>query len=177
MYLTNKGGALMQAWLDTITLGEAIAWIGGGAAAIAAAVPTIRAIAGIVNGARQFLDDWNGVAERRDRSGKVIKPGRPGIPALLERVRKQVENNHDTNFREDLDRVNEAISNVSKKLDEHIVISKHHDREQEKTHRAQIKTQQALDQHIESTQQWTDMLEDLHHEWSQGKRRRDPGSE
>lgn len=154
-------------WLETITVGQAIAWIGGITAAIVAGVPAIKFIAGIVRELQRFFQAWNGVPERWDITGKIlIDPGKPGIPALLERVRMQVENDHSTNFREDLDRANKSIENISKKLDEHIVISKHHDREQAKTHRAQIKTQQALDQHIESTQVWTGMLTDLHRDWS-----------
>lgn len=158
----------MQAWLDTITIGQAVAWIGGITAAIITVIPGVRLVAGIVQGARQFLEDWNGVPPRKDRAGKVIDPGKPGIPAQLERVRRQVENDHDTNFREDLDKATKTIDNVSKKLDEHIVISKHHDREQ-------TKTQRALDKHIDSTQRWTVMLEDLHDEWSEN--RKDPGPE
>lgn len=116
---------------------------------IAAAATAILVLLGIlkklwkpVKGIGAFLADWNGKEAREDRAGNIIEPAKPGIPALLETVRSQVQNSHRTNFRDDLDANTEAtraalerIEEVAAKLDEHIIIAKASDKAQDETAR------------------------------------------
>lgn len=147
-------------WLNGITVGELIAWVIGAAAVIGALIPAVRAVTRATKAISTFLHDWNGTEDRLDRSGRLIEKGSPGIPALLETVRAQVQNSHNTNLRDDLDK-------ISKKLDEHIVISKHHDRDQTRTART-------LHSHLQETERWAEMLEDLHEQWSDRKSQAPP---
>ncbi|MGO1320984.1 MAG: DUF2746 domain-containing protein [Galactobacter sp.] len=94
-----------------------------------------RAVARAIKSLSQLMEDWHGTPDRVDRTGAVIEPGRPGVPALLETVRSQVQNSHETNFRDDLDQVKIGIDRLTRdvqahkeKLDEHIVIAKTNDR-------------------------------------------------
>lgn len=155
-------GASMPDALANVTIGQILAWVTG----ITVIATLTYKIWGPIRSLQTFLRDWSGKPERKDRAGRTIEEPEPGVLGRLDtmrgdmdRVLKQVENSHNTNFRDDLDAVNSNVSDLSKKLDEHIVISKHHDRKQEKTRRL-------LDTHIESTQTWTDMLGDLHNRWS-----------
>lgn len=120
----------MTEYLEQITVAEAVGTVG----AVLAALGVIRKLWGPVRAVGAFLADWNGKEERTDRAGNVIEPAKPGIPALLETVRSQVQNSHRTNFRDDLDRNTAAtheavgrIDEVSRKLDRHIVIAKEGD--------------------------------------------------
>lgn len=153
--------------LADLTIGEVIAWVAG----ISALIGVLYKIWGPIKALQTFLRDWSGKPARKDRTGRTIEDAEPGVLGRLEtlrndmdRVLKQVENSHNTNFRDDLDVVRANIERVGDKLDEHIVISKHHDRDQEDT-------RETLDEHIRSTQKWTRMLEDLHCKWA---KRRDP---
>lgn len=148
-------------WVSNLTVGETIGWVIGGAAVIAALAPVVRGVYRAGRAIVTFLHDWNGTEERRDRSGRIVEKGQPGIPALLETVRAQVQNSHNTNLRDDMD-------TISKKLDEHIAISKHHDRKQNETSRK-------LARHVEHTEQYNEMLEDLHTRWSDKETPPDPG--
>ncbi|MGP9031566.1 hypothetical protein ACT17S_00625 [Glutamicibacter mysorens] len=74
-----------------------------------------------------FDEDWNGTEDRLDKSGAVIEKGRPGVPALLETVRSQVQNSHSANLRDDVDKViatsEQAVAitaRLAAKLDQHI---------------------------------------------------------
>jgi len=74
-----------------------------------------------------FSEDWNGTEDRLDKSGAIIEKGRPGVPALLETVRSQVQNSHNTNLRDDMDKVIAtaeqnvtAVIHLAAKLDRHI---------------------------------------------------------
>lgn len=142
-------------WAANLTVGEVVGWIVGVSAAIAAASPVVRGFFRAGRSIVRFLHDWNGTEDRLDRSGRIIEKGQPGIPALLEAVRSQVQNSHNTNLRDDMD-------GISKKLDEHIAISKHQDR-------LQNKTAEKLAAHLEQTDEWHEMLEDLHEKWSDRK--------
>ncbi|MGP5396018.1 hypothetical protein [Arthrobacter rhombi] len=120
----------MTEYLKQVTIGDAVAT----AAALVVALGVIRKLWGPVRAVGAFLADWNGKEERTDRAGNVIEEAKPGIPALLETVRSQVQNSHRTNFRDDLDRNTaathkalERIEHVSTKLDRHIVIAKEAD--------------------------------------------------
>lgn len=120
----------MTEYLKQVTIGDAVAT----AAALVVALGVIRKLWGPVRAVGAFLADWNGKEERTDRAGNVIEEAKPGIPALLETVRSQVQNSHRTNFRDDLDRNTaathkalERIEYVSTKLDRHIVIAKEAD--------------------------------------------------
>lgn len=152
----------MPSVLANITIGELVAWTAG----IVAAAGILYKLWQPIKALQTFLRDWSGKPARKDRAGNQIAPAEPGVLGRLDtlrgdldRVLKQVENSHNTNFRDDLDVVRSNIERVSHKLDEHIEISKDHDR-------FQFETQKALDDHIRSTQRWTGMLEDLHELWS-----------
>lgn len=152
----------MPEQLSNLTVGEVIAWVAG----LSVIIGVLYKLWGAIRPVQTFLRDWSGKPARKDRAGRTIEQAEPGVLGRLDtmrsdmdRVLKQVENSHNTNFRDDLDVVRANIEQVSHKLDEHISISKHHDREQESTRKA-------LDEHVESTQKWTDMLEDLHAQWS-----------
>lgn len=80
-----------------------------------------------------FIEDWNGSPERKDHSGMVVEPAKPGVPALLETVRSQVQNSHSTNLRDDVDGVIAAVGKISKKLEEHIEIAIKSDTAQDQT--------------------------------------------
>lgn len=117
----------MTEYLEQVTIGDAVAT----AAALVVALGVIRKLWAPVRAVGAFLADWNGKEERTDRAGNVIEEAKPGIPALLETVRAQVQNSHRTNFRDDLDRNTAAthkavgrIEEVAEKLDQHIVIAK-----------------------------------------------------
>ena len=86
-----------------------------------------KALWKIVRTLLAFSEDWNGTEDRLDKSGAVIEKGRPGVPALLETVRSQVQNSHGTNMRDDLDKVIAtteqnvtAVTHLAAKLSEHI---------------------------------------------------------
>lgn len=80
-----------------------------------------------------FIEDWNGSPERRDHAGAIIEKGRPGVPALLETVRSQVQNSHSTNLRDDVDTVIETVDTLSRRLEEHIQIAIKSDSAQDQT--------------------------------------------
>lgn len=120
----------MTEYLEELTVAEVVAGLAG----LLVALGVVRKVWAPVRAVGAFLADWNGKEERSDRAGNVIEEAKPGIPALLETVRAQVENSHRTNFRDDLDRNTaathealEQIGKVTQKLDEHIVIAKESD--------------------------------------------------
>lgn len=80
-----------------------------------------------------FIEDWNGTPERRDHAGMVVEPAKPGVPALLETVRAQVQNSHRTNLRDDVDTVIETVDTLSRRLEEHIQIAIKSDAAQDRT--------------------------------------------
>ena len=80
-----------------------------------------------------FAEDWNGTPERRDHAGMVVEPAKPGVPALLETVRSQVQNSHRTNLRDDVDTVIETVDTLSRRLEEHIQIAIKSDSAQDQT--------------------------------------------
>lgn len=89
----------------------------------------------------QFVDDWNGRPERRDaNTGEILQQAKPSAPALLERMRHQVENSHRTNLRDDIDdlarRVNasaEIMQALRNDLTVHVAIAKGQERRQART--------------------------------------------
>lgn len=100
----------------------------------------VRALLKLVKSLMLFAEDWNGTPERKDHAGMVIEPAKPGVPALLETVRAQVQNSHRTNFRDDLDtnteetrRIGIEVRRLAKQLDEHIKIAIKSDAAQDQT--------------------------------------------
>lgn len=147
--------------LATLTLGEILAWTVG----LSAIAGVIYKIWSPIKAIQTFLRDWSGKPGRKDRAGRMIEEAEPGVLGRLDtmrsdidRVLQQVENSHKSNFRDDLDKLRDNVEHVKEKVDEHIDISKDHDRYQEDT-------RQSLNDHIDSTQRWTAMLEDLHERW------------
>lgn len=74
------------------------------------------------------IDDWRGVPEELDGTGRVIRPGRRGAASVIEEVRSQVQNSHRTNLRDDLDRLHADVVDLKQDLREHIDIAKDNDR-------------------------------------------------
>ena len=109
-----------------ITVGELVAWVVGISAAISTILYFGKRAWRAANQIQDFVSDWRGQPERRDSTGAIIEPSRPGVPAIIEEVRNQVQNSHSTNLRDDLDR-------ISRSLEEHIEIAKQSDRRQEET--------------------------------------------
>lgn len=56
-----------------------------------------------------------------------------GQGVILERVRAQVENDHDTNFRDDQDKVMKTVEDLAEEFKEHVAISKVKDNEAAET--------------------------------------------
>ncbi|MFJ4286395.1 hypothetical protein ACIPY0_12185 [Paenarthrobacter nicotinovorans] len=109
----------MPEWMVNLTLGDMTATLLG-LGVVAVAWKPVRKLLKNID---QISQDWNGTAERKDESGAVIAPARPGIPAQIETLRAQVQNSHKTNLREDLDAVHRSVKDVNKRLDEHITIT------------------------------------------------------
>ncbi|MHC6176252.1 hypothetical protein [Glutamicibacter sp. X7] len=100
----------------------------------------VKGFARIIKAVAKVAEDWNGTEDRVDKSGAVVEKGRPGVPALLETVRAQVQNSHSANLRDDVDKVIDiseqnatAIRHLAAKLDQHIVIAKESDQRQDET--------------------------------------------
>lgn len=93
----------------------------------------VRAGLKLVKSLMLFAEDWNGTPERRDHAGMVVEPAKPGVPALLETVRSQVQNSHRTNLRDDVDTVIETVDTLSRRLEEHIQIAIKSDSAQDQT--------------------------------------------
>lgn len=121
-------------------------WLGLAVAVIAVAGvlwKPVRALLRVFRRLNEFMDDWQGRPERRDpNTGEVIQSGRPSAPALLERMRHQVENSHRTNLRDDVDEVARRIENVAdmvqgvrNDLTVHVAIAKDAEKRQAETAR------------------------------------------
>ena len=104
----------------------------------------------------QFLDEWAGKPEKRDRAGKVTQEAVPGVASRLldlerytERIHHEVTPNHGGSIKDAVKRTEEAISELKNssgetqdnlfdlkttsdetatKLDEHIIYAKTSDR-------------------------------------------------
>ena len=77
---------------------------------------------------RGCIDDWRGVPEEYDETGRVIRPARRGAASIIEEVRSQVQNSHRTNLRDDLDRLYAEVVDLKQDLREHIDVAKDNDR-------------------------------------------------
>lgn len=71
-----------------------------------------------------FIDDWRGVPEELDSTGRVIRSARVGAASVIEEVRHQVQNSHRTNLRDDLDRLHADVTDLKQDLREHITAAK-----------------------------------------------------
>lgn len=122
----------MPAWLTEFLDTQVVLFVIGVATIAGAIWKAIAWVRPYLRGTAAFLEDWNGAPERRDpNTGELIEPAKPSAPALLERMRHQVENSHKTNMRDDLDdqtrRINEVADLVvalRADLAEHIGIAK-----------------------------------------------------
>lgn len=101
--------------------------------AIAVLWKPVRAIGRGIKAVQQFIADWNGTPDVHDASGAIKEHGSPGVPAMLEKVRSQVENSHHTNLRDDVDDLRGTVNQIGKKLDTHIVIADQYNEKQEET--------------------------------------------
>ena len=116
-------------------------WALGSAVLIAALWKPVRLLLRGAKALSEILDDWRGRPERRDDAGRLIEAAKPGVPALLETVRAQVQNDHtEINLRDDLDRqtkrlddLAEALQGVREDLRIHVAIAKESERRQEDT--------------------------------------------
>lgn len=134
----------MPEWLEGLTVGE-----------ISIAVVGIGIIFGggyrlwkLFKPLEEFLTAWNGVPEKKDGAGIVIKDKVPGVIAQIEVLRDQLQNSHQSsdvpNLRDDLDTkaskadvaaVAAAIEALTSKVTEHIEIAKASDERQDETGR------------------------------------------
>lgn len=131
---------MMPSWTAELAVGEVLAWLAGAAVVIAAVMKLIKAVkplADLLQAVREFLSEWNGKPAALDDSGAVKAPAEPGMLArvgALEKhmtaVRHQVKNDHNTNLRDDVDRVISQVGAVVGKLDQHITIAKESDVQQ-----------------------------------------------
>ena len=116
-------------------------WALGAAALIAATWKPARLLLRGAKALSEILEDWRGRPERRDESGRLIEAARPGVPALLETVRAQVQNDHtEINLRDDIDRqtkqlkdLTEALAAVREDHRVHVAIAKEAERRQAAT--------------------------------------------
>lgn len=105
----------MTAWLANLTVAEVIATL----IALGVIIGGLKWIAPIIRGLNELLEDWRGADAR---------PGVPRRPGVMERleehatdisaIRKQVENSHSTNLRDDLDRLHASVDNLGERLNE-----------------------------------------------------------
>ncbi|MFJ2318431.1 hypothetical protein ACIOTN_17215 [Glutamicibacter sp. NPDC087661] len=93
-----------------------------------------------------FLDQWNGKAEKKDRSGQIVQHAEPGVSARIltleektERIHHEVTPNHGGSIKDAVKRIEERgnetaykLAETTEKLDEHIVIAKDSDKAQER---------------------------------------------
>lgn len=87
-----------------------------------------RRLAHLFRSLSLFIDDWRGVPEEYDETGRVIRPARRGAASIIEEVRSQVQNSHRTNLRDDLDRLHADVFDLKQDLREHIDIAKDNER-------------------------------------------------
>ncbi|VXB24447.1 conserved hypothetical protein [Arthrobacter sp. 9V] len=120
----------MNEWLAGLTLGEIISTLAVITACLAVILKFWRPFRKIFKGLETIGSDWNGAPERKDASGEVIEPARPGVMAQLETLRAQVQNSHSTNLRDDVDKALERLDVVTEVLAEHIGIAKQSDEQQ-----------------------------------------------
>lgn len=116
-----------------ITLGGAVAAIGGAALVLAAVLKVGKPIKKVFAAIEKFMAAWNGTPAVEDGAGVVIEPAKPGVIATLEILRAQVQNSHSTNLRDDVDRVQRTVTELVQKVDEHITIAKASDERQDRT--------------------------------------------
>src|SRR5699024_8679906 len=88
----------------------------------------VRKLAHLLRALSQFIEDWHGVPEEYDKTGRVIRPARRGAASIIEEVRSQVQNSHRTNLRDDLDRLHAEVFDMKQDLREHIEIAKDQER-------------------------------------------------
>lgn len=121
----------MNEWLTRLTVGEIVTTLAAITAVGVVILKFSKPIRKMFKGLETIGSDWNGTPERRDASGELIEPARPGVMAQLETLRAQVQNSHDTNLRDDLDQALKGLEDVTKSLAEHITIAKKSDKQQQ----------------------------------------------
>lgn len=105
----------MTDWLTSLTVADTIAAL----IALGVIIGGLKWIVPILRGLNELLEDWRGADSR---------PGVPRRPGVMERleehatditaIRKQVENSHSTNLRDDLDRLHASVDNLGERLNE-----------------------------------------------------------
>ena len=135
-------------WFTSLTMGEVVVFLTGLGALFLIIKKIWRPLRRIIKALEQIAGDWNGTAERRDGAGIVIEKGRPGVMAQLETLRSQVQNSHRTNLRDDVDKVHNAVGELSQKFTEHLEITRLSDESQGRVEEQLLK--------------FTPMLEELH---------------
>lgn len=111
----------MTGWLSSVTVAEVI----GSLIALGVLIGGLKWIVPVLRNLRDFLEDWRGEPAR---PGKDARPGIPERMQSIEQtqanlseavgaVRKQVENSHSINLRDDLDEHKTAISELHDSVD------------------------------------------------------------
>lgn len=134
----------MPEWMADITVGEIIMTLGGIALVIGIILKLGKPIKKASAALDEFVSDWNGRPERRDDSGAIITPARPGVIAQLETVRAQVQNSHGSNLRDDMDKIHRMVEDLREEVVNHIAIAKASDDRQDETERIVTKYLPAL---------------------------------
>ena len=52
--------------------------------------PVLAGITRLRSAVEGIVEDWQGEPERRDASGAVVQPGRPGLPARIKSIEEQL---------------------------------------------------------------------------------------
>ena len=130
-------------------LGGPNGWMGITAALILVAAFFWKPLRVILRRLREFadfLDQWNGKPEKKDRAGKTIQHAEPGVSARIltleektERIHHEVTPNHGGSMKDALKRVEDSaketaykLAETTEKLDQHIEIAKESDNAQAK---------------------------------------------
>lgn len=134
----------MPDWMADLTLAEIIGTIVGIAIVVGVYVKVSKPIKRVTGTVSAFMATWNGTPEVHDDSGAFVKAAVPGIPAQLETIRAQVQNSHQTNLRDDMDKLHAVVLDLAGKVEEHIAIAKESDDRQDETERIVTKYLPAL---------------------------------
>ena len=62
--------------------------------------PVLAGITRLGSAVEGIVEDWQGEPERRDASGAVVQPGRPGLPARIKSIEEQLRVDYATLHRD-----------------------------------------------------------------------------
>lgn len=62
--------------------------------------PVLAGVTRLGSAVEGIVEDWQGEPERRDASGAVVQPGRPGLPARIKSIEEQLRVDYATLHRD-----------------------------------------------------------------------------